>query len=71
MYGGDSRSLNSIFNKKGTSQYILSAITRSLFYTELTHSEYIAEKSKKGVAQIPQVASLLGAGRNLVEEVEK
>lgn len=52
LYEGDSRSLNSTFNKKGTSQCILGAITRSLLYTELTYSDYIAEMSKKGVAQI-------------------
>ena len=37
----------------------------------LSLSDYAAYMSKGGAAQIPQVASLLGAGRTLVDEVEE
>ena len=49
----------------------MSAIDRSRAHTSLTYAHYATQMSRSGAAQNPRVASLLGAGRALVDEVEE
>ncbi len=56
---GDSASLISTFNEKGTSKAILQAVKRSESQRALTEEDYTREISAGMSAQLPQVGRLI------------
>ena len=67
---GDSASLISTFDEKGTSKAILQAIKRSESHRALTEEDYTREISAGMSAQVPQVDRLIYTTNDVASEIE-